>query len=164
MHAGGVPEHHTLHTKSVTPDQESAASRTKGVFPFIPGNIATVNILEALGPADFPGLLEPLSGSGWKVVHLVAGVESADMPGGFLTQPGQEGGDLIDFLLAVVEPRNQQGRDFHPYPRRFHAHEGIENRLESGTALLSVKIISKGFQVHIGPIEIGRDGRQRLFT
>src|SRR5450759_5020857 len=62
------------------------------------------------------------------------------------------------FMLTVVEPRDDQRRDLLPGSRVMDRSYGIEHRLETSAAYTSVEVIGKRLQVDI----VGIDQRQRF--
>ena len=69
---------------------------------------------------------------------------------------GDEGGDLFEFVVAVVDGGDEQGGDFEPdFGVMGEVAEGLEDGLEGGAAESVVEILVEGFEVDVDGVEPG---------
>ncbi len=103
-----------------------------------------------------PDLVCPFEGfqRRWRYVrHMVVGKEPAHVPWDLNTNLGQEPGDILEFLIGIVESRDDEGGHFDPYPYFLERADRSQHRFQVCTAILSVVFFPEGFQVHIGCIQ-----------
>ena len=105
--------------------------------------------------ANISGHEDGSHGRGLAIGHSVGGVESAEVPGGVwawsLDKKVRHGFELFG---VVIETRNKEGGDFGEDVFLFQVDDAVFHRFKGRPAVASVKIVGKGFSVHVGAREI----------
>ena len=78
----------------------------------------------------------------------VIGVKGCDVPRYIRRYRANEARRIPKFLVAVVEPRDDQRDHFHPHAKLACLDDAVQHRLQSAPAL-PVLCILHGFQVHL---------------
>src|SRR6202171_169335 len=130
------------------PDQGGlAAGAARVLVPAHPaGQVSGVDVLEAGLLANARSPQQGLGRGVVRVLHLVVLVKAGDVPRDAGRDAAQEPGDVAQFLVAVVEARDDQGDDLQPEAHRVHHLDAIENVLQLA-AQRAVVLVSEGLEI-----------------
>lgn len=136
-------------------NQQLAALVAAGAFPAKGGHIPDIDIMQTGPAAQVISQGKGFRRGGADAVSLEIRVEPADVPGNLRTQfAGDKLRDILQFLLAVVEARDHQGRNLQPDIRLAgYMLQRLQHRPQPGLADIPVKLIGKGLQIDIDRIE-----------
>src|SRR6202035_1657098 len=83
-----------------------------------------------------------------RVLHLVVLVEGGDVPRDAGRDAAQEPGDVAQFLVAVVEARDDQGNDLQPEAHGVHHLDTVEDVLQLA-AQRAVVLVAEGLEIDL---------------
>ncbi len=95
--------------------------------------------------------------------HATGPVKSREMPGRIRPQfVMHKGGHVAQFGCAVVAAGNDRRGHFQPPVHAPDGPEVVQHGLETAPAVLAIKIIAEGFQIHIDGIDPTAQGEQKV--
>ncbi len=117
-----------------------------------PGKVAGIDVAQSSITADGSGAQQILGTRIGGRNHFVVLVKRSDVPGDIGRHIAQKGGQVPQFVVAVVEAGNEQGYDLQPQTHLVQTADGVEDRLQASAELVIVAIV-EALEVHFVEID-----------
>src|SRR5215475_9578724 len=137
-------------------NERLAASRAIGCLALIVKNIANIAVFDTCGERDLPGALQGCRGGSWLVRHSEIWMERREVKRHRISQIFENPiTELLSFFGSIVLVGDHQICDLEPdVSFILKPLEGIEHRIEVRKCNLVVETLCKGFQIHVGCVDV----------
>ena len=148
---------------SIALDQHFATVMAMSIFQILhpPGKIASVDVAQSSFTADGGGAQQIFGTRICGRSHFVVLVKGGHVPRDVGRDVTQKGGQVPQFVVAVVEAGNEQGDDLQPHAHLVQTADGVEDRLQA-SAELPIVMIVEALEVNLVEIDPGMDILEHL--